>query len=56
MKYINRKTILSVLAIAFIIMQFFRIDKTNPPVNQSLDFITITQPTPEIALQCSLAV
>ena len=30
-------------------MQFFRIDKTNPPVNQELDFITITQSNIEIA-------
>ncbi len=49
MKFLNRKTILSILLGIFIIMQFFRIDKTNPPVNQSLDFIEIHQPSKEIA-------
>ena len=49
MKFLNRKTILSILLGIFIIMQFFRIDKTNPPVNQALDFIEINQPPKEIA-------
>ena len=49
MKSLNRKTILSILLGIFIIMQFFRIDKTNPPVNKALDFIEIHQPPKEIA-------
>jgi len=49
MKSLNRKTILSILLGIFIIMQFFRIDKTNPPVNKALDFIEIHQPSKEIA-------
>ncbi len=35
-----------VLLVAFIIIQFFPIDKTNPPVNARMDFLTIKQ-TPE---------
>ena len=49
MKFLNRKTILTILLVVFIIMQFFRIDKTNPPVNKELDFVEITQPPKEIA-------
>lgn len=40
------KKILIVLLVAFVIIQFFRIDKTNPPVNKGTDFITIKN-TPE---------
>ncbi|MBW8359536.1 MAG: heme-binding domain-containing protein [Weeksellaceae bacterium] len=35
------KKILVVLLVAFILIQFFRIDRTNPPVNQGMDFLTI---------------
>lgn len=49
MKFFNKKNVLYALLGIFIIMQFFRIDKTNPPVNQELDFITITKPSEEIA-------
>ena len=45
----NKKIIFGALLVIFVIMQFFGIDKTNPPVDQKLDFITITQPTAEIA-------
>ncbi len=40
------KKVLIVLAVAFIIIQFFRIDKTNPPVNEGMDFLKIKN-TPE---------
>ncbi len=40
------KKILIVLLVAFILIQFFRIDKTNPAVNQGMDFLTIKN-TPE---------
>ena len=40
------KKILIILFVLFIIIQFFRIDQTNPPVNKGMDFLTIKQ-TPE---------
>jgi hypothetical protein len=40
------KKILIVLLVAFILIQFFPIDKTNPPVNKGMDFIKIKN-TPE---------
>ena len=40
------KKILVILLVAFVLIQFFRIDKTNPPVNQGMDFLTIKK-TPE---------
>lgn len=40
------KKVLIVLAVVFIIIQFFRIDKTNPPVNEGMDFLKIKN-TPE---------
>ena len=49
MKKMNRKTILLILLGVFIIMQFFRIDKTNPPVDAKLDFINITKPSEDIS-------
>jgi hypothetical protein len=49
MKKINRKTILGILLGIFIIMQFWQIDKTNPPVDKKLDFIEITKPSEAIA-------
>lgn len=55
MKFITRKNILIALLVIFAIMQFFRIDKTNPPVVESLDFINITQPTTEIATMLKAA-
>ncbi len=36
------------LLIVFVIMQFFRIDKTNPSVDKAQDFMTLTQPNEEI--------
>lgn len=37
------------LAILFVLIQFIRIDKTNPDVVQENDFITITNPPENIA-------
>lgn len=44
-----KKKILYGLLIIFIIIQFFRIDKTNPAVNPADDFIERTNPPKEIA-------
>lgn len=35
------KKVIIVLIVVFVFIQFFRIDKTNPPVNENLDFIHI---------------
>ena len=40
------KKILLVLLVAFVIIQFFPIDKKNPPVNIGMDFVNIKN-TPE---------
>lgn len=40
------KKILFLLLVAFVLIQFFPIEKTNPPVNKGMDFLTIKQ-TPE---------
>jgi len=40
---------LGVLAVAFVIAQFFPIDKTNPPFDEKDDFINIVQPPQAIA-------
>jgi hypothetical protein len=45
-KTITMKNLLKVLLVVFIILQFFRIDKTNPPVDKNMDFLTIKK-TPE---------
>lgn len=45
------KKILYILMLAFIIIQFFQIDKTNPTFDESQDFIKIHNPSPEIASQ-----
>jgi len=37
------------LLVALVIMQFFPIDKTNPPVDSTKDYITIAQPPANIA-------
>jgi uncharacterized membrane protein len=42
------KKILLLLLAVFIIMQFFRIDKTNPKVEKAKDFITLTTPPADI--------
>lgn len=43
------KKIIALLAITFIILQFFQIDKTNPPVNESVDFLKIKNTPQPIA-------
>lgn len=43
------KKILVVILVAFIIMQFFPIDKTNPPVNKGMDFLSIKNTKQEVA-------
>ena len=40
------KKALLILFLGFILIQFFRIDKTNPPINEGMDFLTIKK-TPE---------
>lgn len=42
------KKLLIVLLVCFVIIQFFRIDQTNPPVNKGMDFLQIKD-TPESA-------
>jgi hypothetical protein len=48
-KFFTLKRIIIYLLIIFVIMQFFRIDKTNPPVNAELDFIRNMNPPAEVA-------
>lgn len=43
------KKILIVLLVAFIIIQFFPIDKTNPPPTPGMDFLRVKDTPPEIA-------
>ncbi|MFK7981844.1 MAG: heme-binding domain-containing protein, partial [Saprospiraceae bacterium] len=43
------RTILIIAAAAFVIIQFFQIDKTNPSVDVAQDFIQNTNPPAEIA-------
>lgn len=40
------KKLLIILVVAFIIIQFFPIDKVNPPVDKKMDFLTVKN-TPE---------
>lgn len=40
------KKLFFLLVLAFALLQFFRIDKTNPPVDKNMDFLTIKK-TPE---------
>lgn len=35
------KPVLIILIVIFIFLQFFQIDKTNPPLNKGMDFLTI---------------
>lgn len=43
------KKILVVFLVAFIMIQFFPIDKTNPPPTPGMDFLKIKKTSPEIA-------
>ena len=42
------RTILMVALAALVIIQFFQIDKTNPPVEKAQDFLAATNPPTEI--------
>lgn len=44
------KKVLFALLAVFIILQFFPVDKTNPPVNKNMDFLTIKKTPEDIAL------
>jgi len=52
---LKRKHILPILGVIFILIQFFRIDKTNPPVDSSLDFISTMKPPTAIAENIKVA-
>lgn len=43
------KKILIIILVGFIIIQFFPIDKTNPPLEPGMDFIKIKNTPPDIA-------
>ena len=43
------KKVIVVLLVAFIIIQFFPIDKTNPPPTPGMDFLRIKKSSPKIA-------
>ena len=43
------KKIIIALLVAFVIIQFFRIDTSNPPVNKGMDYLTIKNTPPELA-------
>jgi len=43
------KKVIVVLLVAFIIIQFFPIDKTNPPPTPGMDFLKIKKTPPHIA-------
>lgn len=43
------KKIFIALLIVLIVIQFFQIDKTNPPINESKDFLKINNTSPEVA-------
>lgn len=46
---VTMKKILIILALVFIIIQFFRIDKTNPSVDKNMDFVTIKNAPEDVA-------
>lgn len=54
MKKYLKYVVLAIL-LFMIVAQFFPIDKTNPPLDLSKDFISITQPTEKIAGQLKTA-
>ncbi len=47
--FIMKKKIMLVLLAIFVLIQFVRVDKVNPPVEIEKDFITITKPPVEVA-------
>ncbi len=50
-KHSKLKRLIIGLIILFVVMQFFRIDKTNPQSDPANDFIASTNPPTEIAVQ-----
>ncbi|WP_297815038.1 heme-binding domain-containing protein [uncultured Polaribacter sp.] len=46
---INKKTVLKILVALLVIIQFFGIDKTTTPVNESKDFVSVTNPPVKVA-------
>ncbi len=40
----KRKHIIPILAVIFVLIQFIRIDKTNPPIDPKLDFVATVNP------------
>jgi len=44
----NKKKLILVFVIIIGVIQFFQIDKENPPVDQSKDFIAMTNPSIEV--------
>jgi hypothetical protein len=47
-KRINFKKVLIALVLLFLIIQIFRIDKSNPAIEPSSDFLSITKPSAEV--------
>lgn len=43
------KKILVIILVAFVIIQFFPIDKINPPVDKGMDFLNIKTISPNVA-------
>lgn len=43
------KKVFFLLVLAFALLQFFQIDKTNPPVDKNMDFLTIKKTPEDIA-------
>ncbi len=41
--------VLIAVLVLFVIIQFFPIDRTNPPVNKGMDFLTIKNPSAQIS-------
>lgn len=41
---LKRKYILPILGVIFLLIQFIRIDKTNPPIDPNLDFLAAVNP------------
>ena len=48
---LKRKYILPALAVIFILIQFIRIDKTNPPIDSDQDFVAVMNPPAEIGVK-----
>ena len=51
----KKKYIWPAIGIIFILIQFIRIDKTNPPIDPKLDFLTTVNPPAEISTKIKAA-